>query len=166
MLFPQGYSFFWLVASNLAFAVLFLLPTSFTVFHVILDCLSSTSLESNWSDFVCTVCSFRYTLVNSFCAFLSFWVLILIVFFLLHREVIFTSACFFSTANVSHGTLGLALCLVGMHSTATSRWAVTKFSYLSFGIGVSDISWSALNLFPSVNVYLSLISLLLSRDQS
>ena len=32
----------WLVAFSLAFAVLFLLLTSFTVCHAILDCLSST----------------------------------------------------------------------------------------------------------------------------
>ena len=31
------------------------------------------------------------------------------------------SARFFLTANVSHGTLGLALCLVGMHSAAASK---------------------------------------------
>ena len=51
-----------------------------------------------------SVCSFRYTLVNSFCA-LSFWVLILVGFLLLRREAIFTSARFFLTTNVSHRTL-------------------------------------------------------------
>ena len=110
-------------------------------------------------------CSFRYTLVNSFCAFSSFWVSILVRFHLMRREAIFTSARFFLTANVSHGTLGLALYLVGMHSATASKWALTKFSYSSFEVGVSDISRSALNLFLSVNIYLSLISLL-SRDQS
>ena len=78
-------------------------------------------------------------LVNSFCAFLSFCVLILVGFLLWHREVIFTSACFFLTTNVSHGTLDLALCLVGMHSAAASKWALTKFSYSSFAVSVSDI---------------------------
>ena len=72
----------------------------------------------------------------------------------------------FLTVNISHETLGLALCLVGMHSATASKWALTKFSYSSFGVGVYDISWSALNLFLSVNIYLSLISLLLSREQS
>ena len=38
------------------------------------------------------------------------------------------SACFFLTANVSYGNLGLALCLVDMHSAATSKWGLTKFS--------------------------------------
>ena len=53
---------------------------------------------------------------------------------------------FFLTADVPHGTLGLALCLVGMHS----EWALTKFSYSSFGVGVFDISLGASNLFFSV----------------
>ena len=55
-------------------------------------------------------------LANSFYAFLSFRALILVGFFLLHLEAVFTSVRFFLTANVSHGTLGLALCLVGIHS--------------------------------------------------
>ena len=105
-------------------------------------------------------------LANSFCAFLSFRALILVGFFLLHLEAIFSSARFFLTANVSYGTLGLVLCLFGMHSTAASRWALTKFSYSSFGACVSVFSCRASNLFLSVNAYLSLISLLLSRDQS
>ena len=66
-------------------------------------------------------------LVNSFCAFLSIRALILIGFFLLHLEVVFTSARFVLTANVSYGTLGLALCLVGMHSAGAFKWALTKF---------------------------------------
>ena len=66
--------------------------------------------------------------------FLSFRVLVLVGFFLLHLEAVFTSARFFLTANVSHGTLGLALCSVGMHSDAASKWALTKFSYSSFGV--------------------------------
>ena len=111
-------------------------------------------------------CSFRYRLANSFCAFLSFRGLILGGLFQLHLEAVFTFARFFLTANVSHGTLGLALCLVSMHSAAASQWALTKFSYSSFGVCVSDFSCSASNLFLSVDVYLSLISMLLSRDQS
>ena len=73
---------------------------------------------------------------------------------------------FLLTAKVSHGTLGLALCLVGMHSAAAPEWSSTKFSYSSFGVWVSEFSCSASNLFLSVNAYLSLIFLLLSRDQS
>ena len=60
----------------------------------------------------------------------------------------------------------MSLCLVGMHSAAASRWGLTKFSYSSFGLCVSDISRSASNLFLSINLYLSLISVLLSKDQS
>ena len=76
-------------------------------------------------------------LANSFCAFLSFRALVLVEFFQLHLEAIFTSARYFLTTNVSHGTLGLVLCLVGMHCAATSKWTVTKFSYSSFGVCVS-----------------------------
>ena len=155
----------WLVTFSLAFSVLFLLLTSFTVCYAILHCLSSTeSLILLIWFYMYSVCSFRYMLADSFCAYLSFKALILVGFLLLYLEVVFTSARFFLTANVSHGSLGLALCLVGMHSAATSKWTVTKFLYSLFGAGVSDISWSASNLFLNVNVYLSLISLLLSRD--
>ena len=157
----------WLATFSLALATLFLLLTSFTICHAILDCLSSTEflILLIWF-WMYSVCSFRYTLVILFCAFLSFWVLILVGFLLLHREVVFTPAHFFLNTSVSHGTQSLALCLVGMHSVATSKWALMKLSYSSFRVGVSDISWSTSNLFLCVNVYLSLISLLLSRDQS
>ena len=75
----------WLVAFSLALAVLFLLLTSFTVCHDILGCLSSTdSLILLIWYCMYSVCSFRYMLANSFCAFLSFWALVLFRFFLLH----------------------------------------------------------------------------------
>ena len=136
----------WLVAFSLAFTVPFFLLTSFIICHAILDCLSSTKswILSIW------FCSFRYMLANSFCAFLSFKALVLVGFFLLHLEAVFTSAFFFLTANVSHGTLGLALCLAGMHSTVASKWALTKFSYLSTRVCVSVFSCSASNLFLRV----------------
>ena len=86
-------------------------------------------------------------LVNSFCAFLSFRALILVGLLQLHLEAIFTSARFVPTATVSHEAIDFALCLVGMHSTAASRWALTKFSYSSFGVCVSDFSCSVSNLF-------------------
>ena len=104
-------------------------------------------------------------LANSFCAFLSFRALVLVGFLLLHLEAVFTSACFSLTANISYSTLGLVLCLVGMHSTATSKQVLMKFSYLSFGVCVS-VFCSPSNLFLSANAYLSLISLLSSRVQS
>ena len=157
----------WLVAFSLAFAEHFLLLTSFTIYHTIQDYLSSTEslILSIWFCMY-SVCSFRYMLANSFCAFLSFRALVMVGFFLLHLEAVFTSARFFLTANVSYGTLSLALCLVGMHSATASMWALTKFPYSSFGVCVSVFSYSALNLFLCVNAYLTLISLLLRRGQS
>ena len=105
----------WFVAFSFALAVLFLLLTSFIVCHAILDCLSSTEslILSIWfcmySD-----CSFRYMLANSFCAFLSFRAFVFVGFFLLHLEAVFTFARFSQTVNVSHGTLDLVLCFVGI----------------------------------------------------
>ena len=62
----------WLVAFSLGFAVLFLLLTLVTICHAILDCLSSTkSLILLIWYCMYSVCSFRYMLANSFCAFLS-----------------------------------------------------------------------------------------------
>ena len=43
----------WLVVFSLAFTVLFLLLTSFTLCHAILDCLSSTESRFYQFDFVC-----------------------------------------------------------------------------------------------------------------
>ena len=85
----------------------------------------------------------------------------LVGFFLLHLEAVFTSACFSLTANVSHGTLDFILCFIGMYFAAASKWALTKFSYSSFGERDS-VFCSASNLFLMV----SLISLLLRRAQS
>ena len=67
----------WLLAFSLAFAVLFLLLTLFTVCHAILDCLSSTeSLILLIWFCMYSARSFKYLLANSFCAFLSFGSLI------------------------------------------------------------------------------------------
>ena len=90
--------------------MLFLLPTSFTICHAILDCLSSTESLILWIWFLMnSIGSFRYILANSFLAFLSFRALILVGFLLLYLEAVFMSACFFLTANVSHGTLWTVL---------------------------------------------------------
>ena len=122
----------WLAAFSLALAVVFLL---FIICHAILDCLSSAeSLNLLIWFWMYSVCSFRYMLVHLFCAFLSFWALILVRFLLLYREAVFTSAHYFLNASVSHGTQGLALCLDGMHSAAASMWALMKFSYLPFTV--------------------------------
>ena len=121
--------------------------------------LSVFNRVSNLIDLILyAFCSFRYTLANSFCAFLSFWALILVGFHLLHLEAVFMSARFFLSANVFHETLGLALCLVGMHSAAASWWTLTKFSYSSFGVGVSDFSCSASTLYGKTTIHCTITS--------
>ena len=61
--FHSSIRFSWLVVFSLAFAVLFLLLTSFTVCHAILDCLSSIeSLILLIWFCMYSVCSFRYML--------------------------------------------------------------------------------------------------------
>ena len=157
----------WRAAFSLALPVLFLLLTSFTVCHAILGRLSSTeSLILLIQSCIYSVCSFRYALVSSPRAFLNFWTLALLGFLLLHRDAVFTSSRFFLSTNFSLVTLCYALCLRGMNSAAASMRELTNFSYSSFGVRVSGISWSASNVFLSVIVYLSQIYLLLSRDQS
>ena len=120
----------WFVALGLALAVLFLLLTSFIICHAIQDCLSSSEslILSIWFCMY-SVCSFRHMLTNSFRAFFSFRTFVLVGFFLLHLEAVFTFAHFSLTANVSHGTLDFVLCFVGMYFVAASRWVLTKFSY-------------------------------------
>ena len=111
-----------------------------------------------------SVCSFM--LAHSFYAFLSYRALMLVGFFRLHFEAVFTSARFSLTANVSHGIPNLVLSFVGVYLTAASKGALTKFSYSSFGICISVFYCRASNLFLNANTYLSLICLLLRRDQS
>ena len=66
----------WVASFDLALAVLFILLTSFTVFHAILDCLSSTeSLTQLIQSWMYSVCSLRYALVSTLSAFLCFWAL-------------------------------------------------------------------------------------------
>ena len=88
-----------LVSFSLAFTMLFLQITSFTVFHAILDCQYSTEslILLLWFCMYC-VCSVRHMLANSFFAFICFRALMLVGFFLLHLEAVITSACFFLTA--------------------------------------------------------------------
>ena len=70
---------------------------------------------------LCVFCFFlRYMLANWFYTFLSFRVVVLVGFFLLHLGAVFTSVRFSLTANVSHGTFCLVICLVGMHSAPAS----------------------------------------------
>ena len=156
----------WCIAFGLPLAVLFLLFTSFIVCHAILDRLSSTeSLILPIWFCMYSVCCFWYMLANSFCAIFSFRTFVLVGFFKLHLEAVFTSDRFPLTANVSHGTLDLVLCFVGMYFAAASRWALTKSSYSSYGIRISIFCGASI-LFLNAATYLSLISLLLSRAQS
>ena len=71
-------------------------------------------------------------------------------FFLLSKDTI--SSCFFLTTSDCHGILYLTLGLVGKHSAAASMWAVTKFSYPSFKVCLSNIPYRVLNLFLIVRV--------------
>ena len=86
-------------------------------------------------------------LANSFCAFFSFRAFVLVGFFLLHLEAVFTFARFSLTINVSHAILDLDPCFVGMYFADASRWALKKISYSSFSVCVSLFSSSASNLF-------------------
>ena len=83
------------------------------------------------------VCSFRHMLANSFRAFFSFRAFVFVGLLQLHLEAVFTSARFSLTANVSQGTLDLVLGFVGMYFATASRYALTKFSYSSFGVSIS-----------------------------
>ena len=145
----------WFVAFSLALAVLFLLLTSFIFCHALLDCLYST--ESLILFCLYSVCSFRYMLANSFYAAFILRTFVLVWFFQLHLEGVFTSARFSLTANVSHGTLDVVLCFVGMYFAAAFWWALTKFSYFSFEVRVSVSPCSASNFFLNAIAYVSLL---------
>ena len=121
----------WLVAFSLALAMLFLLLTSFTVCHAILDCPSSTeSLILLIWFCMYSVCSFRYMLANSFCAFFKFQG--------------------FDIGWVPPIAFGSSFHVCTLFLTDSKR-TLTKFSYSSFGLCVSVFSCSASNLFFSVN---------------
>ena len=128
----------WLAAFSFALEVLFLLLTLFYS----LPCYSWLSLFYQvifilliWL-WMYSFCSFWYVLVCSLCT-LSFCSITFVGFLLLHKDTVFSISRFFLTACVSHETLYLALGLVGMHRAAVFIW----FSYSSFGVYVSDISW-------------------------
>ena len=150
-----------------ALAVLFLLLTSFIVCRAILDCLYSTESLILSFAFVCILSVLLgICLLIHFVPFFSFRAFALVVFFLLHLGAVFMSAHLNLTANVSHRSLDLDLCFVGIYFAAASKWALTKFSYSSFGVVVSVFPCSTSNLFLNAITYLSLISLLLRRAQS
>ena len=72
---------------------------------------------------------------------------------------------FFLIAINSHGNLHLALGLVCIFSAPPSIWVVTKFSYSSFGVCHSDVSWGVSNLFLTVTTYSLLVSPLMNEDK-
>ena len=107
MLFTQVYLFFLAGSFQLSFHSA--PPSAHFIYHLL--CYPRLSIFKSlilliWFCMY-SVCSFRYMLANLFCAFLIFRALILVGFLLLHLEVVFMSACFVLTTNVSHGTLGL-----------------------------------------------------------
>ena len=90
-----------------------------------------------------------------------FWVI-----FYWIRVGFFKLSRFFLTTCDSHETLHLALGLVDMPSVVVSMWAMTKFSYSSFRVCLSDVALSVSNFFLPVVLYLLLIFLLVSEHQS
>ena len=167
MLFPQMYSFF--LAGCFQFSFRSALPSAHFTYH--LPCYRRLSIFNRVSDLIDLI-------LHVFCLFfkvdVSWFILYLFKFQGIDIGWVlpfafgssFHACTLFLNANVSHRTLGLALSLLGMHSAAASKWALTKFSYSSFGVCVSVFSCRTSNSFLNVNAYLSLISLLLSRNQS
>ena len=83
----------WLVAFSYSFRST--LPSAPFVYRLLCyPRLSNLHQVSNLIDLILYVFCLFF-LVNSFCAFLSFWALILVRFLLLHREAVFMSARFF-----------------------------------------------------------------------
>ena len=77
--------------------------------------------------------------VTPICTFSCFCVLVFVKFLLSSKDTFFSCYLIFLTATDSQATLHLALGLVGLHSAAASIWTVTKFSYLSFEVCLSDV---------------------------
>ena len=150
----------WMTTFSLALKELFPFLTSFTVCHAIHDCLSSTQF------LILLIWPWMYSHCSFYLGFLKFLHVGICWVPLLSKDVTFILSCFFLTSRHSDGTLHLALDLVGMHSAAASMWALMKFTYLSFGVCASDIFWRVLNLFHTVTIYLLLIFLLVSENQS
>ena len=142
----------WLADFSFALRVLFFPLTSFTVHRADHNCLSSTKqqilLVSLW---MYSSCSFWHALVSSLWNFLSVYAMAFIGFLLL-RTTFFLWSFFSLDATASSGNLYLAFSLIGMHSANVSLGAVTKYSYSSFGVCVSDVSWRELALFLTVTV--------------
>ena len=164
MLFPYLYLFF--LAVSFHFSSLNALPSASFVYRLLcFPRLSIFNRVSNVIDMILYVfCLFFYVFVSKFILFLFKFLGIDIGWVL---PIAFGSSFHVCTLFCNRWCLPcLALYLVGMNSAAASKWELTKFSYSSIGVCVSVFSCSSSDLFLSVNAYLSLISLLLSRDQS
>ena len=82
--------------------------------------------------------------------------------FFYYTRILFSCIAFlFLTTSDSQVTRHLALGLVDQHFAAAdaSIWGWVKFSYLSFRVCVSDISWSVSNLFLTVIIFIAYISI-------
>ena len=77
------------------------------------------------------------------------------LYFFYKTRILFYVISFIPNCNWLPWNLHLALSLVGMHLAAAFIWAVTQFSYSSFGEWLSNISWRVSHLFfllwPSID---------------
>ena len=143
---------FWCLSSWLVALVLLSRCFSFYFLHL---------LSVMWIMIVFFLTNFWFYWFDLECILvILFSMLVAFVGFLLSRDAFFTSSRLSLTAIVSQWTLYLAFGLVGIYSAAAFIWVVTKFSYSSFGVCLSDDSWRVSNLFLTVGVYWLLISLL------
>ena len=99
--------------------VLFLLLTSFAVCHANKD-YPLRNFYFYWSDLEC-ILSFWYAFIKVFWAFLSFLAWHQLGSFYYIGMLFSRCLVFFPIAYVSHGTLCLAPCFVGMHSSTASK---------------------------------------------
>ena len=159
MFFPHVYSFF--LTSSFLFNPGGDLPFTQFICHAVRDCLSTEFLTVLIWPWMYSICSFWYVLISSFCAFLSFWALALVGFLLLHRDAVFSFPRLMSPRELYVWLLVWLVCILLL--LPYEHW---RSSHLSFRVNVLDIFWWVSNLFLNIIVYLLLISLLLSKDQS
>ena len=134
MLFPQVYLFF--LAGSLQVSFCSALPSHFIYCLPCYPTLSIFNQVSNLIDLILYLfCLFFMVYISQFILCLKFqgicigWVPPIAFGSGFHVCMLFFFF-FFLITNVSHGTLGLALCLVGMHFAATSKWELIKFSFV------------------------------------
>ena len=121
-MFPQVYLFF--LAGSFQFSFRSALPSAH--FFYCLPCYPRLSIFNQVSNLIDLI---LYAFCLFFLVYISLFILCLLKFLgivigwvlLLFLEAVFMSARLFLTAYVSHGALGLALCLVAMHSAAISK---------------------------------------------